>query len=123
MGKETLTLGNTEIEKKKYFSYKTPIFRKDVDIEELLVSKKIYFDEKKYKYFTGYLYNNHKVKPLQITLPKTSAYVKIYAGQIKRMHFLIEDDELLEKYNTIWEKASADIKKGFDSAPIYNKKF
>ena len=39
------------------------------------------------------------------------------------MHFLIEDDELLEKYNTIWEKASTDIKKGFDSAPIYNKKF
>ena len=69
------------------------------------------------------MYNNHKVKPLQITLPKTSAYVKIYAGQIKRMHSLIEDDELLEKYNTIWEKASADIKKGFDSAPIYNKKF
>ena len=39
------------------------------------------------------------------------------------MHLLIEDDESLEKYNTIWDKASADIKKGFDSAPIYNKKF
>ena len=69
------------------------------------------------------MYNNHKVKPLQITLPKTSACVKIYDGQMKWMHFLIEDDELLEKYNTIWDKASADIKKGFDSAPIYNKKF
>ena len=69
------------------------------------------------------MYNNHKVKPLQITLPKTSACVKIYDGQIKWMHFLIEDDELLEKYNTISDKASADIKKGFDSAPIYDKKF
>ena len=27
------------------------------------------------------------------------------------MHFLIEDDNLLEKYNTICDKVSADIKK------------
>ena len=44
-------------------------------------------------------------------LPKASAYVKIYDGQTKRMYFLIEDDGLLEKYNTIWDKVSADIKK------------
>ena len=44
-------------------------------------------------------------------LPKTSAYVKSYYGQTKWMYFLIEDDELLEKYNTIWDKVSADIKK------------
>ena len=25
--------------------------------------------------------------------------------------FLIENDDLLEKYNTIWDKVSADIKK------------
>ena len=27
------------------------------------------------------------------------------------MYFLIEDDDLLNKYNTIWKKASTDIKK------------
>ena len=37
------------------------------------------------------------------------------------MHILIEDDDLLEKYNTIWNKVSADIKKEFDSEPVYNK--
>ena len=26
------------------------------------------------------------------------------------MYFLIEDDDLLEKYNNIWDKVSADIK-------------
>ena len=35
-------------------------------------------------------------------IPKTSAYVKSYDGQTKWMYFLIEDDDLLEKYNTIW---------------------
>ena len=39
------------------------------------------------------------------------------------MYFLIVDDELLEKYNTIWDKVSADIKKEFDSEPVYNKIF
>ena len=44
-------------------------------------------------------------------LPKTSAYVKSYKGQTKWMYFLIENDDLLKKYNTIWDKVSADIKK------------
>ena len=39
------------------------------------------------------------------------------------MYFLIEDDYLLEKYNIIWDKVSADIKKEFDSEPAYNKNF
>ena len=29
------------------------------------------------------MYNDHKVKPLHIMLPKTSAYVKIFDGQTK----------------------------------------
>ena len=56
-------------------------------------------------------------------LPKTSAYAKNYDGETKWMYFLIEDDDLLKKYNTIWDKVSADIKKEFDSEPVYNKIF
>ena len=32
-------------------------FLQDVDIEKVLVSNKIYFGEKNYKYLIGYLYN------------------------------------------------------------------
>ena len=46
------------------------------------------------RYFIGYLYNDNKIKPLHIMLPKTSAYVKSYDGQTKWMHFSIEDDNL-----------------------------
>ena len=56
-------------------------------------------------------------------LPKINRYVKSYDGQTKWMYFLIEDDDLLEKYNTIWDKVSADIKKEFDSEPVYNKNY
>ena len=67
------------------------------------------FGEKNYEHFIGYLYNDHKVKPLHIMLPKTSAYVKIRDGQTKWMYFLIEDNNLLEKYNINWDEVSADI--------------
>ena len=40
-------------------------------------------------------------------LPKTIAYAKSYDGQTQWMYFLIRDDDLLEKYNTIWDKISA----------------
>ena len=57
---------------------------------------------------------------LNITLPKTSAYVKSYDGQTKWMYFFIEDDDLLKKCNTTQDKVYADIKK-IDSKPVYNK--
>ena len=37
------------------------------------------------------------------------------------MYLSIEDDDLSKKYNTIWNKVSTDIKKEFDSEPVYNK--
>ena len=39
------------------------------------------------------------------------------------MHFFIENNGLLEKYNTIWDKVSTDIRKEFDSKPIYKEDF
>ena len=36
---------------------------------------------------------------------------------------MIEDDELLKKYNDTSNKVSDSIKKELDSDPIYNKKF
>ena len=65
---------------------------------------------------------------------KLSHYIKCFKNKSVRktllwstkwMSDLIGDDDLMEKYNTIWDKVSADIKKYiyiFDSEPIYNKK-
>ena len=60
-----------------------------------------FFSEKKYKYFIGYLQDNNKVNPLNVMLPKAIAYVKLHDKQTKWMYFLIEDDDLLEKYSAI----------------------
>ena len=44
-------------------------------------------------------------------LPKKSTNVKSYDEQTKWMHFSTENDDILERYITIWDKVSTDIKK------------
>ena len=36
---------------------------------------------------------------------------------------MIKDDELLEKYNEIWEKVKNSIRKEFDSKTVNNEKY
>ena len=67
---------------KKFTAVRLLFFLQNVDIEKVLVSNKISFGEKNYKYFTSYLYNDHKVKPLHIMLLKTSAYVKVMMDKL-----------------------------------------
>ena len=51
-----------------------------------------------------------------------SAFRKDF-DETKYMSFLIKDDELIEKYNEIWEKVTNIIKKEFDSEPVYNENY
>ena len=49
-----------------------------------------------------------------------SAYRRNF-DETNYMSFLIKDNQLLEKYNGIWDKVDNVIKKKkFDSEPIYN---
>ena len=76
----------------------------------IFVLNKISSGEKSYKCFIGYFHGDYKIKQSHIMLPKTRAYVKHFDDQTTWLYFLIEDDNLLEKYNTIWDKVSADVK-------------
>ena len=59
MDKNILSFCNIEIEKSKFCRYKSPVPLKDVDIEKVRIT-----------------YDDHKVKPLDIMLSETRAYVK-----------------------------------------------
>ena len=76
-------------------------------------------EKKSYIYFIGYLYDDYKIKSLHIMVPKASAYVKSYDGQ----NIEDKDDNLLEKYKTIWDKISPDIIKKLHREPVNNKIF
>ena len=74
----------------------------NIDINEIVVSTKVSFGKKGFKYFIGYK-DDKKVEPLCLFLPKMSAYRRD-CDETNYMSFFIKDDELLEKYNEIWEK-------------------
>ena len=72
------------------------------------MSNKFSLSEKNYKHFIGCLYNDHKVTPLHIMLPKTSAYVNLMMDKLNGLIFLIENVDLLEKYDSICDKISTE---------------
>ena len=88
---------------------KVLLFKQTQILRKYQYPTKFLLVKKTIKYLYNHLYNDHKVKSLHIMLPKRSAYIKIHDGQTKWMYFLIEDNDLLEKYNNVWDKVSADI--------------
>ena len=89
MNKEIITFDDIETKKQKFYRYKSPSFLEDVNINNLLVSGKIYSSEINNKYLIGYLYNDYK----------NDWYVK--DGKTKWIYFLIDDDSLLKKDHPI----------------------
>ena len=69
------------------------------------------------------MYNDNKVKPSNLMLPKINTYLKSYDWQTKLTYFLIDDDDLLKKYNTIGIQFGANVEKQFDSKHVCDKDF
>ena len=55
------------------------------------------------KCFIGYK-EDEIVKPLCIIWPQMSGYNKYFENGGKNMSFIIKDDDVLDKYNEIWDK-------------------
>ena len=79
MSKDVLPVGNIEIEKNTFHHNKTPILLKHVNIEQVLVSSKISFGEKDYKYLIGHY----------IWCFLKQALIKSYDGQTKWVYLLL----------------------------------
>ena len=108
--------------KKKFFhQYNNPVLINDADISRIIVSNSVPFGRKGFKYFIGY-HDDKKIRPSCIMLPKIIAYRGDF-DRTKCINFLIKNDEMLEKYDEIWNKVIKVIKKGFgfDNEPVYNK--
>ena len=119
--KEIITFGNIEIEKYKFHQHKSLILIHDINIDRIVVSNKVPFGKKGFKYFIGYEDDSEKLMPLCIMRQKMRAYIGFV--ETKYMSFLLKDNKFLEKYNEIGNKMNKVIKKGFDSEPVYSKKY
>ena len=109
MEKTIIKFGDIEIQKQKFHQHKGPISIKNVDVDKIVVSNNVSFGKKGFKYFIGHK-DVKKIRPLCIFLPKMRAYRKDF-DETKYISFLKKDNELLEKYNEIWEKVKNILKK------------
>ena len=73
-----------------------------IDLNKIVVSNKWKINDTTYKYLCGYL-NNDFIQPLCVILPQMSGYIKYFEDGGKNMSFVMDDEEIYEKYNEIWE--------------------
>ena len=52
-----------------------------------------------------------------------TGYIKYLENGGKNMSFVIKDDDMLNKYNEIWDKIKETLSIKFRSMPIYNEKY
>ena len=51
-----------------------------------------------------------------------SGYIKYFESSGKKMSFVIKDDDVLDKYNEIWNKIKNTLNIKFHSMPAYHEK-
>ena len=122
MSEKTINFRDKKIDKKVFYNNKKQFNIKDTDINKKLISKPESYDKNNVrKCIIGY--NDNIIRPLQLFLPKMTGYLNIFESGTRKMSFITDNNEFLERYTTIWEKISDLINKKFDSDPVYNNKY
>ena len=122
MSSQKIKFGDKEVNKKEFYSSKQAILLDSVDLSKIVVSSKYKINDATYKYFCGYL-NNDVIQPLCVILPQMSGYIKYFDDGGKNMSFVMDDKEVYEKYNEIWEVIRKLLKLKFFVSSIRNDKY
>ena len=90
----------------------------DIDVNNILVSKKeSYGTKNSLKYFIGYN-DNDIIRPFCIRLPQMIGYARKF-NENATMSFIVKNKQLLKKYTKIWETIEGLMKINFESKPVY----
>ena len=82
MDNKTIKFDDTEIEEYKFKQHKFPISINNIDINKIVISNKLPFDKKNFKYFL-------KVRPWYIFRPNMSIYKRNF-HKTRYMYFSIK---------------------------------
>ena len=104
MSSQKIKFGDKEVDKKEFYSSKQAISLDSVDLSKIVVSNKWKINDTTYKYLFGYL-NNDIIQPLCVILPQMIGYIKYFDDGGKNMSFVMDDEEIYEKYKEIWESS------------------
>ena len=118
MSEKTLKFNNIRLNKKEFHKSKQPIDLMSVNTKHIVTSDKFKHTDEGFKYFIGYQ-EDEIVKLLCIILPQMSGYIKYFENGGKNMPFMIKDDNVLDKYNRIWDKIKKKLNIKFHGMPVY----
>ena len=123
MSEKTINFGDKKIDIKHFYNNKKQFNIKDIDTNKILISKPESYDKNSVrKHIIGY--NDNTIRPLQFFLPKITGYLNIFEGGTRKMSFLTDNNEFLEKYIATWKRKISDlINKKFDRDTVYNNKY
>ena len=109
-----------KIKRSTFYKNKKIYSTDDIDVNNILVSKKEpYGTKNSHKYFIGYIDNNI-IRPLCIRLPQITGYARKF-NENTTMSFIVKDKKLLKKYSKIWEAIEGLMKITFQSKPVYGE--
>ena len=122
MSEKTLKFDNIRVNKKEFHKSKQPIDLNLINVDRIVVSQKFKHSDGGFKYFIGYK-EGEIVKPLCSILPQVTGYIKYFENGGKNMSFVIKDDDVLDKYNEIWDKIKETLSIKFHSMSVYDEKY
>ena len=122
MSEKTLKFDIIRVNKKEFHKYKEPINLDLINVDQIVISDKFKHSDGGFKYFIGYK-EGEIVKPLCIISTQMTRYIKYFENGGKDMSFVIKDDDVLNKYNEIWDKIKEKLNIKFHSVPVYDEKY
>ena len=118
MSGRNINFNDKKIKKSDFYKNKKINKIDDINVNNILVSKKEpYGTKNSFKYFIGYN-DNDIIRPLCIRLPQMTGYARKF-NENATMSFIVKDKKLLKKYTKIWETIEGLMKINFESKPVY----
>ena len=103
MSGKNLNFDYKRIKKSIFYKNKRIYRTDDIDVNNILVSRKEPYGNKNLlKYFIGYNDNDIIIRPLCIRLLQMTGYARKF-NENAAMSFMVKDKKLLKKYSKIWE--------------------
>ena len=105
MNGKNINFDNKKIKKSDFYNKNKKIFNiDDIDVNKILVSKKVQYDKyNSFKYFIGYN-DNDVIRPLYLGLSQMTDYINKFDRNKITMSLMVKDKQLLKNYNKIWKK-------------------
>ena len=118
MSGKNINFDDKKIKKSTFYKNKAINTIENIDVNNILVSKKEpYGNKNSIKYFIGYN-DNDIIRPICIRLSQMTGCARKF-DENATLSFIVKNKQLLKNYIKIWEKVEKLMKINFESNPVY----